>query len=211
MAPVGGKLNMMMIRTCTALIAVLCASTAMTQAAQASPLPSPYSAPDWSVQLNDYTGFGLNSSSITQNTPSSLTFAYDYGIYPDPGIYSGAEVVFKTIAQATGTLSFRAIFGWSGGYYFSSNNVTVYANGPGGITQTYLGGYGFDTRSTVKVKAGYEWGFSSYFQNYDYDSTGRGNLTVSSVPEPAAWGLMIVGFGLTGATLRRRQGRMAIA
>lgn len=31
-----------------------------------------------------------------------------------------------------------------------------------------------------------------------------GILTLSGVPEPSSWGLMIVGFGLTGAALRRR-------
>lgn len=30
-------------------------------------------------------------------------------------------------------------------------------------------------------------------------------FTVASVPEPTAWGLMIAGFGLTGAVLRRRR------
>jgi hypothetical protein len=29
----------------------------------------------------------------------------------------------------------------------------------------------------------------------------------STAPEPAAWALMLLGLGLTGATLRRRQGR----
>ncbi|MGL6043058.1 MAG: PEPxxWA-CTERM sorting domain-containing protein, partial [Sandaracinobacteroides sp.] len=31
------------------------------------------------------------------------------------------------------------------------------------------------------------------------------------VPEPASWALMIAGFGLTGAMLRRRAGRRAEA
>jgi hypothetical protein len=38
---------------------------------------------------------------------------------------------------------------------------------------------------------------------------GQGDLTVASVPEPAAWALMIGGFGLAGATLRR--GRASVA
>ncbi|MGL6042555.1 MAG: PEPxxWA-CTERM sorting domain-containing protein, partial [Sandaracinobacteroides sp.] len=32
------------------------------------------------------------------------------------------------------------------------------------------------------------------------------NVTVTSnVPEPATWGMMILGFGLVGATMRRRR------
>ena len=32
---------------------------------------------------------------------------------------------------------------------------------------------------------------------------GAGTLTVDNVPEPATWGLMIVGFGVVGALIRR--------
>lgn len=38
---------------------------------------------------------------------------------------------------------------------------------------------------------------------YGSDSTGV-RFTVTSVPEPATWGLMIAGFGLTGLAMRRR-------
>jgi hypothetical protein len=38
---------------------------------------------------------------------------------------------------------------------------------------------------------------------------GEGELTVSSAPEPAAWALMISGFGLAGAALRRRRAAIA--
>lgn len=34
-------------------------------------------------------------------------------------------------------------------------------------------------------------------------------VTITPVPEPATWGLMIVGFGLAGATLRRRRAIVA--
>jgi hypothetical protein len=34
-------------------------------------------------------------------------------------------------------------------------------------------------------------------------------LTVSTVPEPGAWALMITGFGMLGVVLRRRRARMA--
>ena len=33
----------------------------------------------------------------------------------------------------------------------------------------------------------------------------RANFTLTAVPEPATWGMMIMGFGLAGATLRRRR------
>jgi hypothetical protein len=46
--------------------------------------------------------------------------------------------------------------------------------------------------------------------NYSNDSTGV-NLTVSAVPEPASWAMMIGGFGLIGAAARRRVQRAVLA
>jgi hypothetical protein len=38
-----------------------------------------------------------------------------------------------------------------------------------------------------------------------------GTLNVSPVPEPAAWGMMLVGFGLVGAGMRSRRRSMVLA
>lgn len=46
--------------------------------------------------------------------------------------------------------------------------------------------------------------------NYSNDSTGVNfTLTRASVPEPASWALMILGFGAAGAVLRRRRAPVA--
>lgn len=55
---------------------------------------------------------------------------------------------------------------------------------------------------------------SQYQFSYNNEQTNAyGTITakLAAVPEPATWGLMIVGIGLAGAMLRRRQGRPAIA
>jgi PEP-CTERM motif len=61
---------------------------------------------------------------------------------------------------------------------------------------------------------------SSGFDNNDFGAftltvTGPGDITggnvLGAVPEPGIWGLMIVGFGLIGAALRRQTGRLAFA
>ena len=45
---------------------------------------------------------------------------------------------------------------------------------------------------------------------YNNDSTGFNfTFTTDAVPEPATWGLMIVGFGLVGVASRRRKGALA--
>ena len=41
---------------------------------------------------------------------------------------------------------------------------------------------------------------------YHVNNGGSFQVEVAPVPEPAAWALLIAGFGLTGAAMRRRQG-----
>ena len=36
------------------------------------------------------------------------------------------------------------------------------------------------------------------------DNSGGVSLSISAIPEPAAWGLMILGFGAIGGAMRRR-------
>ncbi|MDB5453788.1 MAG: sorting protein [Caulobacteraceae bacterium] len=48
--------------------------------------------------------------------------------------------------------------------------------------------------------------FSSTSNSFETDS-----FAVSAAPEPASWAMMIVGFGLTGAMVRRRRMALAVA
>ena len=58
---------------------------------------------------------------------------------------------------------------------------------------------------------------ASAFENKDFGAykltiSGPGDISLSSaVPEPATWAMMIAGFGLAGAALRRRKGGLALA
>lgn len=49
-------------------------------------------------------------------------------------------------------------------------------------------------------------GFAAYYDNV---SLGAPETTTGAVPEPASWALLIAGFGLTGAAMRRRRVNLA--
>lgn len=60
-------------------------------------------------------------------------------------------------------------------------------------------------------------GTSTTLNIFNDNSVASGNdfgldaISVTAVPEPATWGLMILGFGAVGATLRRRSTKVAFA
>jgi hypothetical protein len=59
------------------------------------------------------------------------------------------------------------------------------------------------------INTGYD---NSDFGAFSLRINGPGNITsVTAVPEPATWMLLIAGFGLMGAALRRRNGTLAAA
>lgn len=90
---------------------------------------------------------------------------------------------------------------------------------PGGID---LFGTGFAlpfnapwTSHTVSFTATDAGTFKVYFRSYSTDGIGPlldnvgVDVTSGGVPEPASWALMIAGFGLAGAALRRRRSAVA--
>jgi hypothetical protein len=51
--------------------------------------------------------------------------------------------------------------------------------------------------------------FGNATQAFEDERFGIDNVSVTGVPEPASWALMILGFGSAGAVLRRRKGALA--
>lgn len=111
---------------------------------------------------------------------------------PTTGVYAATLSAF----QATNTnANSVALFGYNG---LGTSSFSF----PG----LSVGSPDFDySEGGIALLAGQTIGFGvGYDGNYQYDSTGV-NFSVSGpVPEPASWALMIVGFGLVGAAMRRR-------
>jgi hypothetical protein len=85
---------------------------------------------------------------------------------------------------------------WDPGGWFRNDAFFPLTNDdvPTGVVQS--------GRLQFTVNRGDVWGFYVYTTD---GCCGRGALTISTVPEPASWAMLIAGFGLTGAVMRRRK------
>lgn len=73
------------------------------------------------------------------------------------------------------------------------------------LTRVSTGALELWTLGTTKVDAGrHALKVTGYYGAKGGSYAGTFNFGTAAVPEPAAWGMMIVGFGLVGAAMRRR-------
>lgn len=132
--------------------------------------------------------------------------AGELNLHPGP---SGETAIVQFIAPIAGLYSFAGAFSYND-VSPTGVDVAAFIGGVSQITNS-VGSFNFDATMTAGQKVNFAVGAAG---NYGFDSTGfaltaTGPDPVGGVPEPAAWALMILGFGGAGAALRRR--RMSLA
>jgi len=132
---------------------------------------------------------GSISTSFGQSgiTAGNFTHIYQFTL-PQDGLASGSIITSAVTLNSSNDLDLKSVF-FNGvqltGFFGSGINEFVFAN-------------------AVPIKAGVQNeitinGFSRGNGSYG----GQGVFAPTGVPEPAAWGMMIGGFGLAGAAMRR--------
>jgi hypothetical protein len=146
---------------------------------------------------NDLGGDGF----VQVNSPTSFTiFGADDGT---DGNITSYSTIAAALATITGTWSYSTqdVDGSSfdpAGFFVNSVFTQLSTND---IPAPALQGGAF----TFTVNPGDTWGF--YVATTD-GALGRGSLTVNlgaAIPEPQSWAMLIAGFGLVGAAMRRRR------
>jgi len=133
-------------------------------------------------------------------------------------IYNGANEVVDGIHLTHGENLLSGTFanGWiqgSGGSgsaneTFDNGGTATYTSQVLDVAQIQPGSEGF-ALNLLSVSP--HFGASAHKALNSFKANGGGNFEALSVPEPATWGLMIMGFGGMGALLRRRRTAMALA
>lgn len=132
---------------------------------------------------------------------------YDYlDIYPDDADYE----LFQHYSNDSGFTDIGSI----SNYHSQSLNLNVTGYG---TNYLYSGDYHTLGNLTAAGTPGLNWiGYADFFHatyNFDTDESSQEDSRIYltptalsvAVPEPASWALMIGGFGLVGAVLRRRR------
>jgi hypothetical protein len=109
------------------------------------------------------------------------------------------------------------------GFVGADNEATVFLNGVniGGVYGYRLGTFQELTAFSTLDSAAFNSGLNKLdvvLRNIDRDAAVRvdglsvtADAITASVPEPATWGMMLLGFGLVGAGMRRRKSTLVAA
>jgi hypothetical protein len=104
-----------------------------------------------------------------------------------------------------------------GHYFYSQGNVDAQVAAQAAIWQLEYGGVTITPDASHPNIGTY---FSKFIQIQDNNrgpamallsEAGTQNLAIGGVPEPATWAMMILGFGMIGAAMRRRGAKAAAA
>lgn len=143
-----------------------------------------YESPD---PLTDGNTSGSFSNWLTFN--NDISGIYNLSVLTQAAAGGMADVTFTTLTISGGTLSSALTFGGptlnGTAWTYALSNLTLGA-----------GDYTINLAGMANPDAAWQ-------------GTVKFNLA-GGVPEPATWGLMLLGFGLVGGSMRRRRARFAL-
>jgi len=152
--------------------------------------------------IGDTTGGPTFNRPLTQTSLSSVGTAVAYNTF----LFSPAVGGSYTFLLTTSTLGYDPFLAlYAGAFNPASpltNLVTFNDDLNGSLTQS---GFTFTLNPAIN--------YTAVITGYDNADFGQYTLTIANaaaVPEPATWGLMVLGFGMIGAAARSRKVKTSV-
>jgi hypothetical protein len=149
------------------------------------------------------SGGALNGVVGTIDVPANALF-----LHPGPTLLSAVAFTSPTATNYDYSLFLKSLTNTN------PNGVDMYAGWGWGLTLGAIVpsislpatlGASFSDSGTILLSAGQTYFIAVGPQgNFNFDSTQL-DWSMAAVPEPASWAMLIAGFGLTGAVMRRRR------
>src|SRR5438552_12658362 len=139
---------------------------------------------------------GVNLNTLNSTTVAGVT-TIDYGQNPEPTLsFTGSFDINDT------TTGLYSIFLGSStpGVLFTSASLSGISGTVGFFALTGAGTNIMQLSPTVIGAGNYRFSFAG--TNSNVSGVASGNVTISAVPEPGAWALMLLGFGAIGLSMR---------
>jgi hypothetical protein len=220
-----GAIGLLVLGVAAAVSSAPVAAAVFTATLHSVPISSSFyvvkNAPGYSA-----TG-GFDGITVSRTAAAPDGYVSVYSRYTVSGAFrvavDAANLSTGTSGTAESGLSVNDVVTGAGGDIFAYNDVPGYANNNAGFTELSVTslGTGLD-RLAIAGNVGSGRFRLGLFMLQEYagradDAVTFSNLSVTAdsitadVPEPAIWGLMLGGFALTGAALRRRPGMHVVA
>ena len=157
-------------------------------------------------------------TTVTENYPGSWTMTY---VNPTAIQFGPYSWTMSAVATSTETVAIDYLSNGFYGFYrvtadmtATSNGVTqtVYSHGPANCCTSPSAGFNYSGSFMLNLVAGQPYSVTVTGTNGDIPYNWGGSVTLTqTVPEPASWAMMIIGFaGLGFAGFRRAQSKPAI-
>lgn len=166
-----------------------------------------------------YTG-SINFSQLNNvGTDYWVDGGYTQGVVNRP---TGVDLIslnsggLKTLTFAAPVKDvYLAFTSWNGNSPTFSAPFTVVSQGCGfwgcGTFNPNMAGTGFSTSQEVHGVLKFSGNFTSLSFNDSSENWHGFTVGIGAVPEPQTWAMLIAGFGMVGATMRRRRSVVAVA
>lgn len=144
-----------------------------------------------------FSGSGVFGPDISSQWPAALpgaSFAFSFGL-PNPIASNPTNEVTNSMVSVGGLSVSEPITSVT--FYPADFGGGFDLNFPDGVVSLFLA----DVGSTLTLITG----TYSFTLGDPRAPEGSGTVTLTAVPEPATWAMMLVGFGGLGALLRRRR------